>query len=339
MKYPHKVPYIAQLVGTDELWEPLWGLRVQLTEAELCLLHSYAVRRLQFIHHGGCSYINTQHNQSRLQHTLGVFSLVTYFCPNWFELRIAALLHDIGHSPFSHALEHLEGFEHHKQTEKVLYSPEISNILKSYGFQIKEILELINGETSSPLRNANKKINLDHLDSWVRNGVMTRTLNIPPRTFLSKLELKDDHILSDLETAESLLQLIISEARFHCSAANIGPNAVLRKLVNSLIDDKILNWDILSLQTDAWLQTLLIENKSTSDEAIRLFYCPFEIKVTRDRSMILGESYTININKLYLSEPDIKNEGVALTELPSFHYIEKMKDLLGEYYIFWDRAL
>lgn len=83
--------YIAQLVGTRDLWEPLWGLKTRLTEVEFSLLHSSVLRRLQFIHHSGSSYINTQHTSSRLQHTLGVFSLVANLCPDWSELRIAAL--------------------------------------------------------------------------------------------------------------------------------------------------------------------------------------------------------------------------------------------------------
>jgi len=50
---------------------------------------------------------------NRLQHTLGVFSLVAHFCPENVLLRAAALLHDVGHAPFSHALERLDGVDHH----------------------------------------------------------------------------------------------------------------------------------------------------------------------------------------------------------------------------------
>ncbi len=167
------VPYIAQLVGIRDLWEPLWGLNTRLSEAEACILHTTALRRLQFIHTSGCSYFSTQHNSTRLQHTLGVFSLAAYFCPDWSELRIAALLHDIGHYPFSHTLEKLEGFDHHKLTEDLIYSTEVSGILLKYDFDPAEILEIINGRLASPLCNSSNKLNLDHLDGWVRSGQIT----------------------------------------------------------------------------------------------------------------------------------------------------------------------
>jgi len=49
--------YIAQIIGGNELWEPLWGLKTRLTETESYLLNSFPVRRLHFIHHSGCSTI------------------------------------------------------------------------------------------------------------------------------------------------------------------------------------------------------------------------------------------------------------------------------------------
>ncbi|OMD36756.1 HD domain-containing protein [Paenibacillus odorifer] len=327
--------YIAQLTGSDELWEPLWGLKTRLTETESYLLNSFPVRRLHFIHHSGCSYINTQHVATRLQHTLGVFSLVAYYCPDWYELRIAALLHDIGHSPFSHVLEQIEGIDHHKRTNELLYSPEISDILSKDNFEPSVILDLIEGNTISPLRNKDNKIHLDHLDSWVRSAQITGLLQSPAQ-LLPKLELEGNYISTDVDTAELLLQFIISEAKFHCSEVNIGPNVILKHLVSKLIDHNVVAVEAISEMTDSRLETLLLSCEQTKEEANRLFYHSQEIKVSRKAENVASNQYIFVLNKLYLSEPVIKDGVVLVNSLTSYPMLERLSSFLGTYLISWN---
>lgn len=330
------IPYKAQLVATQELWEPLWRLKTRLTDAESSLLHSSALRRLQYIHHSGCSFINTQHNATRLQHTLGVFSLVAYYCPDWLELRVAALLHDIGHSPFSHTLEQLAGIDHHTQTERLLHAPEVSGILLRYGFRPTEILDIINGSIASPLCNKANMLNLDHLDSWVRSGHLTGVLTIPTQELLANLVVQGSCISADPDTAELLLQLIISEAMFHCSSTNIGPHTVLKNLVARLIEHQVLAPEELVLQTDSWLESQLMNCERTAGETKRLFYRPHEIRVTRDHSAAPDTAYIAVQKKLYLSTPAIRGDEGLLNTLPSFPLLDEMTSLLGTYYVFWE---
>ncbi|WP_172194342.1 HD domain-containing protein [Saccharibacillus qingshengii] len=115
----------GQMADSDVLLDPLWGTATELSAVEAALLRTPALRRLHYVRHAGPAALHTQHTSTRLQHTLGVFALIAHFAPDWSELRAAALLHDVGHGPFSHALEGIGGFDHHRRSEAERHSPEI----------------------------------------------------------------------------------------------------------------------------------------------------------------------------------------------------------------------
>jgi len=99
-------PVVADTLGTSgSFWEPLWRINVRLTPLEQALLRCWWVRRLNFIAHAGAASISTAQSYTRLEHSLGLLALVVHFYPDDQLARAAALLHDIGHLPFSHTLE------------------------------------------------------------------------------------------------------------------------------------------------------------------------------------------------------------------------------------------
>src|SRR3989442_14545577 len=146
--------YRSRLDGDDgELWEPVWRLRTSLLPVERRLLVSPPVRRLHFLHLNGPAYLHTHHTASRLQHTLGVFALIAHLCPDDIYLRVAALLHDIGHAPFSHTLEHLAGVDHHHWTMERVSAPPIVDILHTHHLEPEHVLAHIAGHPANLLRN------------------------------------------------------------------------------------------------------------------------------------------------------------------------------------------
>jgi len=104
----------TDVLGTEGSYvDPLWRITVELTPLERDLLRSWWVRRLGFIAHAGAAVISTNQSYSRLEHSLGLLSLVAHFTPDDRVARAAALVHDIGHLPFSHTFEGVDGLNHH----------------------------------------------------------------------------------------------------------------------------------------------------------------------------------------------------------------------------------
>lgn len=107
---------------------------ISFTNAEERLISNKAFRRLHNIHQlGFVREIFPCATHTRYQHSLGVANCVTEMyeaicknCPSFYRegdielLRAMALVHDIGHAPFSHASEELSTIEHEERLTNIL---------------------------------------------------------------------------------------------------------------------------------------------------------------------------------------------------------------------------
>ncbi len=102
------------LVNSKIIKDPVHGY-VEVDEEILPLLDSPAIQRLRYIHQLGFSYlVYPGANHTRFEHSVGTMHLAGVACRQFGlskeERRlvlVAALLHDVGHGPFSHASEPL----------------------------------------------------------------------------------------------------------------------------------------------------------------------------------------------------------------------------------------
>ncbi|OWA33651.1 hypothetical protein B9G55_20095 [Saccharibacillus sp. O16] len=322
----------GQLDGSKTLRDPLWGTVVTPSANEVKLLRSRTLRRLHEVNHAGPAALHTQHTSTRLQHTLGVFALIAHFAPNWPELRAAALLHDAGHGPFSHALEGIEGFNHYLRAQEVLASEDVQQALE--GLNRGEVVDLIQGDLASLLRNREGVLHADHLDSWVRSAAAFGILPFPAPELLRGFRLSGPHLEADADAAALMLRLILHEARYHASAENIGPVAVLRALTQRLIGADGLPPAELGGLTDGELLALLRRHPATAEETGRLLYRPHELHVVRAGEAAPDDAYRYSLNKLYLSLPRIQG-GLDAAQLPGYAQLDELNALLGEYLVFW----
>ena len=169
--------------------DPLWN-NIAVDPLAMRLVDSPAFQRLRYVRQLGLAFlVYPGATHSRFEHALGTYHLARRALSLLDErgalsgipraacstVRIAALLHDIGHYPFSHALEEIGALHHEEVARPLIAGGAIADILRAeMGDETPdEILALIRGESRSPLqRLISGSLDLDKLDYLRRDAFM-----------------------------------------------------------------------------------------------------------------------------------------------------------------------
>jgi HD superfamily phosphohydrolase len=148
-----------------EIKDPVHGY-VYVTENEKDVIDTYPMQRLRRLRQlAGSEYVYPGANHTRFEHCLGVMYLAGKVVenPNLSRIvsdeeadmiRLAGLLHDVGHGPFSHVFEQLliRDLEktHEDITSWIIAGSEISDKVAKMGFNPEEVAKLAVGKLHKP---------------------------------------------------------------------------------------------------------------------------------------------------------------------------------------------
>jgi HD superfamily phosphohydrolase len=157
-----------------EVRDPVHGF-VYLNETEMKIVGTAPFQRLRYIHQLALTYLvypGAEH--SRFPHSLGVMEFSTQIFNvlmmkhqrelRWSDprvrrnrqlLRLAALLHDTGHAPFSHASEDLlDGVRHEEISREIMVSDPIASLIeefkKEHGITANEVAAFFSATNLNP---------------------------------------------------------------------------------------------------------------------------------------------------------------------------------------------
>ena len=165
--------------------DPLWN-NIRLEPIALELMDTPAVQRLRYVRQLGHAFlVYPGATHTRFEHALGAYHLcrraITLLDEGGHpidegdatQLRIAALLHDIGHYPFSHALEEAGLLGHESLAERHLTRGDLAAALERRGIAPSKLLALIRGQTRDPLAGlVSGSLDVDKLDYLSRDAWM-----------------------------------------------------------------------------------------------------------------------------------------------------------------------
>ena len=164
---------------------------IRVYDSELKIIDNPIFQRLRRIRQLSCAHLtypSAQH--SRFEHSLGVMHIASRAAHILHEkgildfdqiddLRIAALLHDIGHGPFSHLFEEVlqqkKKITHENIGKDLITKTDICDILSKSGFDKKFIAKLAFGKSKFQFMNEmlSGSLSADLMDYLPRDGYFT----------------------------------------------------------------------------------------------------------------------------------------------------------------------
>ena len=138
---------------TKQIKDPVHGY-IEVPDALLPLLDSPLLQRLHAIRQLGFAYlVYPGANHTRFEHSLGTMALAGKVCESIglpederILVSTAALVHDIGHGPFSHASERLaQSFMPFSHDDITPYRNELQPYFNELGTDFKEVAGIISG--------------------------------------------------------------------------------------------------------------------------------------------------------------------------------------------------
>ena len=183
----------------------------------LPLIDSSVMQRLRFVKQlGMASLVYPGANHTRFEHSLGTYHLAKLFNEHidlGKEIVVAALLHDIGHGPFSHTSDNVSmriaKKGHLDHTCRRIESNAISVIIESLGMSVKTVKALIRGRRPCGTL-LSGSLDVDRLDYLMRDSYYTGANfgSIDIGRLLTGLKIERNRVIIDekcVSTVESIL--------------------------------------------------------------------------------------------------------------------------------------
>ena len=171
------------------LRDPLWN-NIRVDELTLQLVDTEIFQRLRYVRQLGLAYlVYPGATHTRFEHALGTYHLARGTLATMSEreglagadaeeqavVRAAALLHDVGHYPFSHALEEIGQLHHEDVARPLITSGSLADILASAISRDApgRVFDLVCGRSDSPLQGLiSGSLDLDKIEYLKRDAFM-----------------------------------------------------------------------------------------------------------------------------------------------------------------------
>jgi HD superfamily phosphohydrolase len=279
-------------VRFEILRDPVWN-NIRVDELTLTLVDTEVFQRLRYVRQLGWTYlVYPGATHSRFEHALGTHHLsrrtLALLCEaedstsigevDQAIVRSAALLHDVGHYPFSHALEEIGALHHEDVARPLITEGSVAAILSSaLGDDAPEkVFGLIRGRSESPLQGLiSGSLDLDKIEYLKRDAFMCGVPygEIDVDRLTNSLVLVDDpetgrHTLGVREKALSALEsLLFAKYQMYRNVywhhAVRSATAMYKRLVEDAVKGGVVDVQSLARHTDEGLMHKLESDRAT----------------------------------------------------------------------------
>ena len=236
---------------------------IDLDELESSLVDTEPFQRLRWVKQlGSANLVYPGANHTRLEHSIGVSHLVKQMAsqsdvPNdeISLVSVAGLLHDLGHSPYSHLADVLPfGKDHVEVTQDIINSSQISNIFREHGVDTNEVCNLIKGDHKYGSL-ISGDVDGDRLDYLTRDSHYTGVkTGVDTGRLVTKMSITDGELvigeggLPVVETFLTSRSIMFPTVYFHPFSR--GAELMLARATTAAIDNGIFTYDSFVSFTD-----------------------------------------------------------------------------------------
>ncbi|WP_416840730.1 HD domain-containing protein [Haloferax sp. DFSO52] len=259
---------------------------IEVEGAAEALLDTPEMQRLRRIKQlGTVQLVYPSANHTRFEHSLGVYHLASRALSHLgiegdaaSHIEAAALLHDVGHGPYSHNIEdvtHRHTGKYHDDVNELVTSGTIGETLEAHGLDPDRVAALIagNGQYGQLVSG---ELDVDRMDYLVRDAHHTGVPygTIDNERLIRELAFVDGELVlaeGNVQTAESLLlaRALMNPTVYQHHVARIS-KAMLRRASEGLLAEPDIDAHELRRMDDYDLLVALRLTPSTSEFAERL---------------------------------------------------------------------
>lgn len=269
---------------TGEITDPVHKY-IRFSQVEKEVIDSPAFQRLRRIRQlAGAHLVYPSAQHSRFEHSLGAMHIAglageSLLAKGYIDhaetvqdLRLGALLHDIGHGPFSHLFEEVLEYRcnttHEEMGKKIIMESEIADILNRHGHSAEQICRLSFGQPKINFMHEiiSGGLSADIMDYLPRDGLFTGAeyAKVDYHRLLSSLEVSKNRLALDKSALNSLESMLISryemfKAVYFHKTVRAAEVMLLRSMIAAdealgLTDTSLKNY--LALTDEATLERL-----------------------------------------------------------------------------------
>ncbi|WP_181686839.1 HD domain-containing protein [Halorhabdus salina] len=252
------------------------------------LLDTQPVQRLRHVSQlGTVSLVYPSANHTRFEHSLGVYYLADRALDHLGiegqqaeRVRAAALLHDVGHGPYSHNVESLiyrHTGKYHDDVHDLLGDGEVARVLSEHGLNPDAVADLVAGDGELG-QLVSGELDVDRMDYLARDAHHT---GVPYGTIdhgrlVRELRFRDGELVlaeGNVQTAESLLvaRALMTPTVYSHHVARIA-KAMLRRASARLLEATETSPNRFRRMDDTDLIVALRSTEATAEIARRLSY-------------------------------------------------------------------
>ena len=316
---------------------------IDLTSLETKLVDTPAYQRLRWIRQlGPANLVYPGANHTRHEHCMGTCHVVGRMADSAGldseerQLASAAgLLHDLGHSPFSHLGDEIDGLENHvDRTTSLISETEISDILSNEGIDTNEINQIITGKHKLGAL-VSGDLDGDRLDYLVRDAHYTGvSTGVDMGRLIATMSMVDGNLVvrqGGLPAVEALLtarSTMYPTVYFHPFAR--GAELMLERATNKAIESNQFTKEEFANFTDHRFLSELNNAKGLPQRLVSDFENRRIVKrgvsITKDQaeSSGLNKSERLDYEERIASELGIDNSDIYV-DIPPLTVVPGLK--------------